>query len=94
MEYDNNHFIIASQAYSLQSLTRTRVNNLVYTCIYKTYGIHVLSVRVACCKPDLQIWHFQFCVYLHVFTSLRITHSQLRLLGINLVFRWDLSSFS
>jgi len=78
MEYDNNHFIIASRAYSLQSPTCTRVNNLVDTCVYNTYGIHVLYVRVACGKPDLQIWHFQLCVYLHVFASLRITHSQMR----------------
>jgi len=47
MEYDNNHFIIASRAYSLQSPTCTRVNNLVDTCVYNTYGFHVLSVRVA-----------------------------------------------
>jgi hypothetical protein len=47
MEYDNNHFIIASRAYSLQSPTCTRVNNLVGTCVYNTYGFHVLSVRVA-----------------------------------------------
>jgi hypothetical protein len=48
MEYDNNYFIIASRAYSLQSPTCTRVNNLVDTYVYNTYDIHVLSVRVAC----------------------------------------------
>jgi hypothetical protein len=78
MEYDNNHFIIASRAYFLQSPSCTRVNNLVYTCVYNTDGIHVLSIRVACGKADLHIWNFQFCVYLHVFASLRITHSQIR----------------
>jgi len=30
MEYDNNHIIIASRAYSLQSPTCTRGNNLCY----------------------------------------------------------------
>jgi hypothetical protein len=66
-KYDNNnniiasrayflhHFIIASRAYSLQSPTCTRVNNLVDTYICNTYGIHVLSIRVACGKADLQI---------------------------------------
>jgi hypothetical protein len=58
MEYDNNHFIIASRAYSLQSPTCTRVNNLVDTCLYNTYDILMLSIRVACGKTDLQIWHF------------------------------------
>jgi hypothetical protein len=47
MEYDN-YFIITPRAYSLQSLTCTRVNNLVDTCVCNTYDIHVLSVRVAC----------------------------------------------
>jgi hypothetical protein len=78
MEYGNNHFIIASQTYSLQSSTCTRVNNIVDTSVCNTYGLHVLSIRVACGKPDLQIWHIQFCVYLYVFASLRITHSQMR----------------
>jgi hypothetical protein len=55
MEYDNNQFIIASQAYFLQSPTCTRINNLVDTCVYRIYGIHVLSIRVACGKPDFQI---------------------------------------
>jgi hypothetical protein len=55
MEYDNNHFIISSRAYSLQSPTCTRVNNLVDTSVYNTYGIHMLSVCIACGKPDLQI---------------------------------------
>jgi hypothetical protein len=58
MEYDSNHFIIASQAYSLQSPTCTRANNLVDTCVYNIYGIHVLSICAACGKADLQIWHF------------------------------------
>jgi hypothetical protein len=47
MEYDNNHFIITSWAYFFQSSTCTRVNNLADTCVYKTYGFHVLSIRVA-----------------------------------------------
>jgi hypothetical protein len=48
MEYDNNHFIIASRAYSLHSPTCIRVNNLVDTYVYNTYRIHVLSIHVAC----------------------------------------------
>ena len=55
MEYDNNHFIIASRAYSLQSPTCTRVNNLVDICASNTYGIQVLTIRVASGKPNLQI---------------------------------------
>jgi hypothetical protein len=55
MEYDNNHFIIASRAYSLQSPTCTRVNNLVNTCEFNTYGIQVLSIRIASGKHNLQI---------------------------------------
>jgi hypothetical protein len=55
MEYDNNHFIIASRAYSLQSPTCTRVNNLVDACVFNTYGIPVLSIRIASGKPNLQI---------------------------------------
>ena len=62
MEYDNNHFIIASRAYSLQSPTCIRVNNLVDACEFNTYDIPVLSIRVASGKHNLQIWHFQVCV--------------------------------
>jgi hypothetical protein len=46
MEYVNNHFIIASRAYSLQSPTCTRVNNLADTYVYTTYDFYVLSVRI------------------------------------------------
>jgi hypothetical protein len=53
MEYDNNNFIITSRAYFLWYSTCTRINNLVDTCIYNTYGIQVLSIRIACGKPDL-----------------------------------------
>ena len=55
MEYDNNHFIIASRVYSLQSPTCTRVNNLVNTCAFNTYGIPVLFIRVARGKPYLWV---------------------------------------
>jgi hypothetical protein len=73
MEFDNNHFIIASRAYSLKSPTCTRVNFLVDTCVYNTYDIHVLSIRVSCGKPDLQIWHFNsvcICMSLRIYASL------------------------
>ena len=74
MEYDNNHFIIASRAYSLQSPTCTRVNNLVNICAFNTRGIPVLIIRVARGKPYLRVWHFQVRMYLHIFASSHITH--------------------
>jgi hypothetical protein len=46
-KYDNKNIIIASRAYFVQSPTCTRVNNLVNTCAYNTYGIPVLFIRVA-----------------------------------------------
>jgi hypothetical protein len=66
-KYDNNNIIIASRAYFLQSPTCTRVNNLVNTCAFNTYGLPVLFTRVACGKPYLRVWHFQVRLYLHIF---------------------------
>ena len=50
MEYDNNHIIIASRAYYLQSPTCTRVNNLVNKLALNTNGIPVLLPCFACGK--------------------------------------------
>jgi hypothetical protein len=63
-KYDNNNIII--EAYFLQSPTCTRVNNLVNTYVFNTYGIPVLFIRVARGKPYLRVWHFQVRVYLHI----------------------------
>jgi hypothetical protein len=65
-KYDNNNIIIASMAYFLQSPTCTRVNNLVNTYAFNTYGILVLFIRVARGKPYQRVWHFQVRVYLHI----------------------------
>jgi hypothetical protein len=54
-KYDNNNIIIASRAYFLQSPTCTRVNNLVNTCAFNTYGILVLYIRVTRGKPYLRV---------------------------------------
>ena len=54
-KYDNNNIIIASRAYFLQSPTCNRVNNLVNTCAFNTYGIPVLFIRVARGKPYLRV---------------------------------------
>jgi hypothetical protein len=54
-KYDNNNIIIASRAYFLQSPTCTKVNNLVNTCAFNTYGILVLFIRVAHGKPYLWV---------------------------------------
>jgi hypothetical protein len=54
-KYDNNNIIIASGAYFLQSLTCTRVNNLVILAPFNTYGILVLFICVARGKPYLRI---------------------------------------
>jgi hypothetical protein len=71
-KYDNNNNIIAYRAYFLQSPTCTRVNNLVNTCAFNTYGISVLLICVAHGKPYLRVWHFQVRLYLHIFCV--ITH--------------------
>jgi hypothetical protein len=65
-KYDNNNIIIVSRAYFLQSPTCTRVNNLVNTCAFNTYGISVLFIRVAHGKPYLRVWHFQVRLYLYI----------------------------
>jgi hypothetical protein len=54
-KYDNNNIIIASRAYFLQSPTCTRVNNLVNTYAFNTYGTPVLLISVARGEPYLRV---------------------------------------
>jgi hypothetical protein len=88
-KYDNNNIIIASRAYFLQTPTCTRVNNLVNTCAFNTYGILVLFIRFTRGKLLYGADTFRsvcicifFCVSMHYSSCMRWHR-------INLVFWWD-----